>query len=309
MTGRIVNRLRVLRQFSGFCLLCIQDQRTHSARPLLLLCLLLSFGGWLHFAAPAARAQPQDDGAPSTLLPLETQLFLPQLRQGAPSVDMAQCPLASAAEYGTVPTLGTLSQPAAQSPDLNLTLRGYRRVVAPLHLVDLDGDTDSLAPQIAAIFADGRAPAFRAAYRVYNWEWACIASGCKGQLLSEPPVTLVALDSQPQEPLGIPARAPEIYNGGYIALVLYAEETRLTLTYTRDNSPARGYVVHLEDFCVDPNLLALYRQMDAQGRAHLPAVLPQDIVGHASNLPLKLAIRDEGTFLDPRSRKDWWVGY
>ena len=47
--------------------------------------------------------------------------------------------------------------------------------------------------------------------------------------------------------------------GGYRALVLYAEPTRLTLKYTREDDVVSGYTIHLENICVDANLLALYR--------------------------------------------------
>jgi hypothetical protein len=59
---------------------------------------------------------------------------------------------------------------------------------------------------------------------------------------------------------------------------------------------------------VDPNLLALYRQADAAGRASLPALRNGQPLGTASGGQVLVAIRDCGSFLDPRSRKDWWQG-
>ena len=74
-----------------------------------------------------------------------------------------------------------------------------------------------------------------------------------------------------------------------------------------------GYVVHLEDVCVDPNLLALYRaQTDSDGyhhTGHLPALLNNQALGTALNTEVKVVIRDKGSFMDPRSRKDWWPGF
>ena len=100
-----------------------------------------------------------------------------------------------------------------------------------------------------------------------------------------------------------------IYAGGYKALVLYAEETRITLTYTREDTPARGYLVHLEDVQVDPTLLALYRAQDAAGRKQLPALHNQERFANAIGSTIKVAIRDTGSFMDPRARKDWWKGF
>ena len=68
-----------------------------------------------------------------------------------------------------------------------------------------------------------------------------------------------------------------------------------------------GYTVHLENVCVDPNLLALYRESDRQGRASLPALRNGETLGFTAGEETQVAIRDRGTFMDPRSRKDWWT--
>jgi hypothetical protein len=106
----------------------------------------------------------------------------------------------------------------------------------------------------------------------------------------------------------MPSRGPEIYGGGYVVLVVYAEPTRLTGVYTREDSVANGYAVHFEEICVDPNLLALYQANNATGRGSLPAVRNGDVIGTAMYGEVLVAIRDRGTFKDPRSRKDWWQG-
>jgi len=96
----------------------------------------------------------------------------------------------------------------------------------------------------------------------------------------------------------------------FIAMVLYAEESRLTLGYTRRDGVNAGYVVHLENVCIDPNLVALYRaQMDADGwhaTGHLPALRNNQPLGVALAPGIGVAIRDSGAFMDPRSQKDWW---
>lgn len=202
-----------------------------------------------------------------------------------------------------------VDRPAATNPDLNLAMRGYVPITASLALIDVGGDTDPHAPQLAAIFAPPRLPTFRAAHRVYDWDWSCGADGCRGQPLAFPEVTLVAVATTPGEALFIPARVPEIYGGGFRALVLYAEATRITLAYTRQDTPAVGYLVHLEGVAVDSALVALYTAQNTSGRAHLPALHNNEQIGVAAADTILIAIRDTGSFMDPRSRKDWWVGH
>ena len=108
------------------------------------------------------------------------------------------------------------------------------------------------------------------------------------------------------EPILTPYRQPELYTGGFTAVVLYAEATRVTLAYTNDGKVAHGYAVHLENFCVDPNLLARYREGNAGGRSELPGLHNDETVGVAAGDELLVAIRDRGMFMDPRSKNDWW---
>ncbi len=92
-------------------------------------------------------------------------------------------------------------------------------------------------------------------------------------------------------------------------MVLYAEPERITLAYTRDDSPAVGYLVHIENVAVAPELVALYQQLDAAGRRQLPGLRNEEPLGVASGDVLKVAVRDTGAFMDPRSCKDWWMDY
>jgi hypothetical protein len=122
-------------------------------------------------------------------------------------------------------------------------------------------------------------------------------------------VTLLEVAVTPNEPIYIPSRNAEIYGGGYRAMLLYATVSRLTLVYTREDTAAIGYVVHLEDIQVDAGLLTLYQQENSAGRNRLPALRNGQRVGFAGGGMLKMAIRDTGSFMEPRSRKDWWHGY
>ena len=176
-------------------------------------------------------------------------------------------------------------------------------------LIDIEGATDVNAPQLAAIYQPDRLPTIVANHQVYNWDWECGDIGCPADPISDPEVTLISMATTPGEELSIPRRAPDIYQGIYRALVLYATSTQLTLVYTREDTPARGYVVHMQDLAVAPALLALYQELDQAGRGRLPALRNDEPVGFAAGSSIKIAIRDTGRFMDPRSRKDWWVDY
>ena len=63
-----------------------------------------------------------------------------------------------------------------------------------------------------------------------------------------------------------------------------------------------------DSVCTDPDLLALYRQNHAAGRGNLPALRGHQAFGVAVGSEIQVAVRDTGTFMDPRSRNDWWQG-
>jgi hypothetical protein len=194
--------------------------------------------------------------------------------------------------------------PAEQHPDLNLSLRGYVVTNAYRGLVDYGGDADPLAPQLYTLFADKRVPAFPSVSRVYDWDWEC---NCRGDPLTGWDVTLAGMAVAPGEVLFLPDSGYSI-GGGYEALVLYASDTRITLKYTREDSVAYGYTIHVEHVCVEPSLLALYQACNDAGRVKLPALRGNQPFGRALSDEIGIAIRDAGTFLDPRSRHDWWQG-
>lgn len=234
------------------------------------------------------------------------QVWLPHLGgAGQPG----GCPV-TGASYQAIPVLPPpTDRPAAEHADLNFALRGALPTSAALTLVDYNGPTDTAAPQLPGLFTDHRTPRFVSTHRVYDWNWGCGPNGCRAAPIAAPPVTLLGLAARLSEQLYAPARGPEIFAGDYVTLVLYAEAHRLTLKYTREDNVVRGYTVHLEGLCVDPDLLTLYQQSDAAGRAFLPGVRNGQPVGVAHLTEIRVAIRDSGAFLDPRSRKDWWQGH
>lgn len=189
-------------------------------------------------------------------------------------------------------------------PELSLAARGFITTSMNLGLVDYTGTIDEGAPQLSKIFSDERMPTWVAAYQVYSWDAMC---NCRGAAMGDPPVTLFSAAIKPGEILRLPRSSYYIAND-FQALVLYADPDRITLNYTREANPVRGYTLYLEGFAVDSGLLSSYRAANAAGRANLPAVQAGQGLGIARGTEVKIAIRDAGGFMDPRSRKDWWRG-
>jgi hypothetical protein len=205
-------------------------------------------------------------------------------------------------QYGTLDVDGPPTDRPDEQPDFNLALRGYEVTDAYLGLVDYGGSGDPNAPQLYTLFADQRVPAFATVYQVYDWDWG---SNCRGDLLTNYDVTLAGMGVAPGEVLHLPDSGHSI-GSGYEALVLYATEERITLKYTREDNVVWGYTIHVENVCVEPSLLALYRARNDAGRGELPALRGGQPFGRARGDEIGVAIRDTGTFMDPRSRRDWW---
>jgi hypothetical protein len=218
------------------------------------------------------------------------------------------CPTLNSETYRTIAPLPPLTNPPAEiDPDLNLALRGYISTTAYLGLVTYTGGSDPYAPQLPGLFTDNRTATFRAAYQVKCWNWDTCP---KGAPIPDPTVTLAGLTVTPTETIRVPSSGTTIGNlpNGYAVMVLYASTNRITLTWTRNDNVAQGYALHLENICVEPRLLALYQSANAAGRTQLPALYAGQGIGTAMSNELGVAIRDSGSFMDPRSRKDWWQG-
>ena len=215
------------------------------------------------------------------------------------------CAPISDQDYGALPIASApTDRPAASHPDLNLDLRDYAPANVPSALIDLAGATDPAAPELRELFGDKREPAIVGAYQVYDWDWNADA---RGPLIGDPEVTLLGLKTTPGEIIDAPDGGSDL-GEGYVALVLYAAPERITLKYTREDNVVHGYTLHIENLCVEPTLLALYQQMNDDGRSALPAVRPGEPLGRATGPEIGIVVRDKGSFLDPRSRKDWWSG-
>jgi hypothetical protein len=256
---------------------------------------------WGASAMPSAWAAQFESpvALPASELALTPRAYLPLIARpsGAACTPTGQT-------YGqlapSVPATGDMST----HPDVNLAVRGYEPTTAFLGLVDYAGNVDPNAPQLYTLFTNNRTPGFTSANQVHQWDWTC---NCRGGPITKWDVTLLGMRTTPGEIIHLPVAGYDV-GGGYGALVLYAEPTRITLKYTREDNVVAGYTIHLENICVDANLLAKYRSLNAAGRAELPALRPGQPLGRAPGSEIDAAIRDSGSFLDPRSRKDWWQG-
>ncbi|MEZ4711449.1 MAG: SH3 domain-containing protein [Caldilineaceae bacterium] len=276
-------------------------------------CCIQEQNGWIAAAlvqtAGALDAVSEAVNIPPPPAPTSTPEALLVMAAEAPPAapSTGSCPAQSSRQYTAIPMAGAdLAHADYAHGDLNLALRGSAPSSAVTTLVDISGPADPNAPKLNGLFADGRVPTFTSTHQVYDWNWGCGSDGCRGELLTQRASTLVGMATAPGEEIHIPTRQRQIFSGGYMAAVLYAEPTRLTLNYTREGSAGIGYTVHLENVCVDPNLLALYRSSNAEGRRQLPALHNGDVVGVAAGSEIRVSVRDSGTFMEPRSRKDWW---
>ncbi len=240
----------------------------------------------------------------------------PLIRSSDPITDYVYLPIVTREGCDPIPgeTYDVLSvdspptdRPAEIHADLNLSMRGYELTNAFKGLVVYSGSGDDNAPQLPGLFADNRTGVFSDVYRVYDWNWSC---NCRGALLANWPVTLAGLATTPDETVHVPDSGYAIgaLGNGYEVLVLYATLNRITLKYTREDNVVYGYTLHVENVCVEPSLLSLYQEWNAAGRGMLPALRPGQAFGRAKGGTIGVAIRDNDTFMDPRSRNDWWRG-
>jgi uncharacterized protein YraI len=233
---------------------------------------------------------------------------LPVAQAPAPTVTptlaaVEACAPISGQSYGTLAiTSAPTDRPAESNADLNLGLRGFASVDVPKALIELSGATDPNGPQLRGLFGDQRVPTVTGTYQVYNWDWG---TNSRGGLITNPEVTLLGAETTAGEIIHTPGTGRDL-GEGYVAMVLYATQSRITLKYTRDDNVVAGYTVHIENVCVEPTLQALYQKMNEAGRLDLPALRPGQPLGRATGAQIDVAVRDDGSFLDPRSAKDWW---
>lgn len=256
--------------------------------------------------------------------PLNHQLYFPLITR-PPS-----CPAASNEQYvGGIAYQRDFDdpvRPAAEHADKNIELRGYTLNDDPYvehGLVDYGSDDDTQPPQLATLFDPPRVPAFPTVYRIHQWDWApSPAPGAREGPIQDYPVTALGMETAWGEPVHVPQSGYSI--GGDPAmevLVLYADEDTVTLRYTRDDSSApAGYTLHIDNVCTDPNLLALYDQLDDPNGPRyvytppgqrpytypLPNLAESQLLGTGRGEEMVVSIADTGSFQDPRSMNEWW---
>jgi len=199
--------------------------------------------------------------------------------------------------------------PPENNPDYNLLLLGYDLVDEYKGLVFYAGDTDPLAPQFYTIFADMRTPVFLNTYRAHGWDWE------NNHPLPPPEpnppnswaVTVLGIEFEPGEIIYTPDSGYDIQYG-YDAMVLFANDREITITYTRNDHIRVGYTIYITGICVESSLLNLYQNLNSTGRHDLPVVRGGQPLGVARGKEVDIAIRDTATFGDPRSCKDFWAG-
>lgn len=203
--------------------------------------------------------------------------------------------------------------------DMNLSLRCYKEIANPttehLNFSPNGFRDDPKSPELYTIFNPARQIQVTSAYQVYDWDWNNGPDGTRGSLLDgdppppkEYPVTMWGIYAENNEALHVPKAG---YNLGdnTSAIVLYAEENRITINFTRDDSVANGYTMHYENICVDSNLLRAFRDLpdkDQKSREKLIKLTPGQAIGFPKNNEVHIAVRDRGMFMDPRSEESWW---
>ena len=257
---------------------------------------------------PAARVYvPAISGSATDPRAFTYHAYLPLLQnQPAPTYE---CPSSSTALWPEMSPWQSLISGAARSPDLNMNVRGWHLVQEFLGFVQYPyppaEPPDTQHPLHLSNIADSTAASFVHTYQANDWDWL----GCNCAVPRSPspyPVTMLGLHTTPGQALRIASRNLLVHPAGYTAMVIYADAGQIALKYTWEDRVDTGYLVHLVNLCVDPNLVELYQSLNAAGRDKLPAVTNLSVIGTAPGKEVDVIVRDSGSFLDPRSRQDWW---
>ncbi|MEM7803027.1 MAG: hypothetical protein AAF633_27805, partial [Chloroflexota bacterium] len=208
-------------------------------------------------------------------------------------------------------------RPAYNHADKNIELRGYSpNTDSGLQpLVDNGFGDPTQPPQFATFFSPNQVPPISQFLKVNQWDWASSPEpGTRGGPINSPAVTALAFDLDSGTPLYVPISGYDI-GGGAEVIILYADEDTVTLHYTREDSAAKGYTIHVDQICTDPNLVALYNTLDDPNGPRyqfpssgydLPALAAGQAFGTTSSDDMVIAIVDTGAYIDPRSCNNWW---
>lgn len=217
------------------------------------------------------------------------------------------CPVSSGESYMTLRVSSDYPRPpsAGQSPEINMLLRGYEEIDEKKQLIDYGGDTDPIMPpSLGTIFPS--VPSIVRTYKVHMWDGS--GNRPSPDLESNWPVNLIGLYTSPDMPLVGP-KAGRSIGGGNVLMLIFATQTTATFVHGEGDNPQDGYFLHIDNLCVDPNLLDAYKREDAAGRRSMPVIATGQIFGYGNGSDVRIAIRDSGDWMDPRARKDWWQGF
>jgi hypothetical protein len=284
------------------------------------LLLLVTLASALPLSTPAAAGRRLDPGPPPVPI---VRVYLPAISARHTNTPGAtyqtylplvakpayQCPTSSTALWAEMTPAQSLIGGAAGSPDLNMNVRGWVPVAEYLGFVQYpyppEAPPDTLHPLLLSNIAGSTVESFVHTYQANDWDW--LGCNCAAPRSSSPyPVTMLGLRTTPGQALRIASRNQPVNSRGHTAMVLYADAGQIALKYTWEDRVDNGYLVHLVNLCVDPNLVALYQSLEAAGRHRLPAVANLSVIGTALGGEVDVIVRDSGSFLDPRSRQDWW---
>ena len=209
-------------------------------------------------------------------------------------------------------------RPAYNHADKNIALRSYSLnsdSALQRELVDYGSDDPTQPPQFATLFSPAQVPAFSEFHQVHQWNWASSPQpGQRAEAINTPKVTAISFDLDAGTPLYAPSSGYDI-GGGMEVVVLFADEDTVTLHYTREDTGALGYTLHIDQICTNPNLLSLYNNLDRpdgpryqipSGGYDLPTLPAGQVFGTTSISDMVLAIADTGAYQDPRSCNEWW---
>ncbi len=238
--------------------------------------------------------------------PVAAQTITETYKLYLPLVSKAPDPC-EAIDGGTYTTLDVVADPTGlrppndpeTDPGFNLGLLGYELTDETKGLIYYDGGGDAVQPPtFQYLFGDHRIPTFPNVYKLHNSD---------GTVVTSYPVTMLGMETELAEIIYTPESGYDI-GGGYDAMVAYASTERITLIYNRYDN-LHGYAVYIENICVEPSLLALFRQMEADDNAPpqaLPVVRGGQPLGRARGEEIRIVIRDQGTAMDPRACNSWW---
>lgn len=220
-------------------------------------------------------------------------------------------------------SLHAMPQRATEHADYNLAVRGWTSAVDNRkYLISSGGSlrdpNGKIRPLLSTLLP--HQTYITNNYRVYDWNWPTEAAdpahallGTKGGAISTQPVTMIGLATTPGDKIRLPYSEYDL-GSGYGGMVLYADPyspssntQSITLKYTREDNTVKGYTIHIDGIAVNGILFDnFYFPSNNFGRIQLPVINPCQVIGTAIGNEVRVAVRDEGSFLDPRWAEDWW---